>query len=701
MSRLLLVLLAYALCACRADAAEGGRADVGSEALARYFARETAALRDGMLSDVTTLDDWRRRQPELRQQLLDMLGLAPLPEKTDLQAVVTGRVEREDFAVEKVHFQSRPGLYVTANLYLPKHVDQPLPAVLYVCGHGGVKKDGISYGNKVHYQHHGAWYARNGYACLTIDSLQLGEIEAIHHGTYRYDRWWWLPRGYTPAGVEAWNCVRALDYLATRPEVDMQRVGVTGRSGGGAYSWWIAAIDERIAAAVPVAGITDLENHVIDGAVEGHCDCMYMVNTYRWDYPQVAALVAPRPLLISNTDRDGIFPLEGVIRTHAAVRRVYQLSGAAEQLALQITAGGHQDTQELRIHSFRWFNHFLKSDDELIEKVATKYFEPEELRVFGDLPADEVNTKIDESFVPKCAEFAAPASQEQWIQQTRTWRSSLAEKTFRGWPAEPVDPQVQCDWSEERDGLRVAQYRYASQVDVELPLMVVHRAGMTEPALAVLSVCDGEQWAALQAQLAVEFADRVGEQPVNDQPGYLKLHNMLRTFPWVMAYVPPRGVGPTALSEDPAKRTQILRRYYLLGQSLDGMQVWDIRQAARALRGMEPLAGTDLWLQAHGTLAGVAAYAALYDEPFKRVDLHQPPRSHRHGPYLLNVQRFMDMPHAVALAAERSRVIVYDEPEAWSELVRARDALGWDPKQFQVRAPLTQPPGESAPQETP
>ena len=114
-------------------------------------------------------------------------------------------------------------------------------------------------------QHHGIWFARNGYACLVIDTLQMGEIEGIHHGTYRYDRWWWHARGYTSAGVEAWNCIRALDYLQSREEVDGERLGVTGRSGGGAYSWWIAAIDERIKAAVPVAGIASLRNHVVDG----------------------------------------------------------------------------------------------------------------------------------------------------------------------------------------------------------------------------------------------------------------------------------------------------------------------------------------------------------------------------------------------------------------------------------------------------
>ena len=129
------------------------------------------------------------------------------------------------------------------------------------------------------------------------------------------------------------------DYLETRPEVDPARFGVTGRSGGGAYSWWVTALDDRIKVAVPVAGITDLWNYVVDGAVEGHCDCMFIVNTYRGDYPLVAALAAPRPLLISNSDKDKIFPLDGVVRLHEKVRRIYRLYGAEDKLGLQITEG--------------------------------------------------------------------------------------------------------------------------------------------------------------------------------------------------------------------------------------------------------------------------------------------------------------------------------------------------------------------------
>ncbi|MFM7925622.1 MAG: hypothetical protein ACKPJJ_35835, partial [Planctomycetaceae bacterium] len=177
----------------------------------------------------------------------------------------------------------------------------------------------------------------------------------------------------------------------------------------GAYSWWIAALDDRIRCAVPVAGITSLRDHVVNGCVEGHCDCMYFVNTYRWDYARLAALVAPRPLLISNTDKDPIFPLEGVVDIHRQVRHIYQLYKAGDQLGLQITEGPHADTQELHLHAFRWFNRHFRNDMTMIEKTAVKFFEPPQLRVFADLPQDERNTKIDEQFVPA----AQPLSEQQ------------------------------------------------------------------------------------------------------------------------------------------------------------------------------------------------------------------------------------------------------------------------------------------------
>ena len=227
-----------------ATAAEEASTAAADGNLSRYFARETRRLEEACLADIRSIADWEQARPQLKRQLFEMFGLpaegVPPASAEDLAVVVTGRLVYDGdngsgCTVEKVHFQSRPGLYVTANLYLPKNAsaDHPCPGVLYLCGHGRVVENGVSLGNKVHYQHHGAWLAEHGYAVLMIDTLQLGEIEGIHHGTYREGRWWWPSRGYTPAGVEALNGLRGVDYLCSRPEVDAERIGVTGRSGGG------------------------------------------------------------------------------------------------------------------------------------------------------------------------------------------------------------------------------------------------------------------------------------------------------------------------------------------------------------------------------------------------------------------------------------------------------------------------------------
>lgn len=667
-------------------------------ALAAYFAEQTAKLQNQCLADLTTVEEWKSRRPKLLAQLREMLGLDPWPEKTDLKATVTRRLEQEDFVVENLHFQSRPGLYVTGNLYLPKKIDQPCPAILYLCGHGAVKENGVSYGNKVYYQHHGEWFARHGYVCLTIDSLQLGEIEGLHHGTYNLNQWWWVNRGYTPAGVEAWNCIRALDYLQTRKEVDPERLGATGRSGGGAYSWWIAALDERIKVAVPVAGITDLENHVVDGCVDGHCDCMYFLNTYRWDYPQVAALVAPRPLLISNTDRDGIFPLEGVVRTHAKTRDVYRLLGAAPNLALQITAGGHADTQELHIHAFRWFDQHLLKTDRLIEKPAVKLLDREQLRVFQELPKDAINRDIAETFVAAAPSPTVPASKEAWAAERDRLLAGLREKCFAAWPKELPAVQIKQAWSAEREGIRLAAYDFASEANVPLRLYVAERTRLERPELAVVNIMGGKKWQELLANYRPAFEKELAgdlgpldKLPPASEEGFKSLQGMFAKFKWAMAYLSPRGTGREAWSGDAKRQNQLARRFYLLGSTVDGQRVLDIVQGVAAARAAPELKETPIWLQSEEPeLSGVTLYASLFGPPVKRLDLYGLPMTHKSGPYLLSVNRVLDMPQTLALAAERSQVILYGEDEpAWQHAKDAAKILELGDKRVQVRKPPT------------
>src|SRR5688572_16911982 len=123
--------------------------------------------------------------------------------------------------------------------------------------------------------------------------------------------WHWLSLGYTPAGVEVWNAIRALDYLETRSEVDAKRIGLTGISGGGAMTWYTAAVDERVAAAAPVCSTFTWGSQAEHWVARGQCDCIYYHNSYRWDFPMVAALIAPRPLLILSGQKDTIFPPYG------------------------------------------------------------------------------------------------------------------------------------------------------------------------------------------------------------------------------------------------------------------------------------------------------------------------------------------------------------------------------------------------------
>jgi len=596
--------------------------------------------------------------------------------------------------VENVHFQSRPGLYVTGNLYVPKHRDGKLPAILYVCGHGRVKIDGVSYGNKANYQHHGGWFARNGYVCLTIDTLQLGEIEGIHHGTYREKMWWWNARGYTSAGVEAWNCIRALDYLQSRSEVDPDRLGATGRSGGGAYSWWIAALDERIKAAVPVAGITSLKNHVVDGCVEGHCDCMYMVNTYRWDFPLVAALVAPRPLLISNTDKDRIFPLDGVVDVYSKARRIYELHGKVENIGLQICEGPHKDTQELRIHAFHWFNKHLKGEDPLIETAAVKLSQPQHLKVFDKLPEDERNTEIQETFTEK-AEPSLPSNEAQWRRQKQRWMKALRKKVFRGWPnAQPAKTgglDMKQVFSHESGGVRLAAWDFTSQQpSIRLRLYLAHRTGLKREQLdlVVLNALDKQGWTEFLETMQPAFAEQLQDVdlPGGDLEQFDEFVKMMKNFEWGMAYVAPRGIGRTAWNPDERKQTQIRRRFMLLGQTGDGMRAWDVARAAVALRSLSGMQNVPLWMQGERQMAGITLYASLFTPKVARLDLWQLPKSHREGPIFLNVLRFLDIPQAVALAAERSRVRLYaDSPAGWDYPRSVAETLDWDEKQLQVR----------------
>lgn len=679
------IAVTLSILAADVSIANAAETSPGDEMIAAYFREETQKLADACLTRVKSFDEWAAQRDGYRQQLREMLGLDPLPERTPLHAVVTGKQEREDFIVEKLHFQSQPHLYVTANLYLPKNITKPAPAILYVCGHHKLVEKGVSYGNKVAYQHHGAWFAQNGYVCLMIDTLQLGEIEGVHHGTYREGMWWWNARGYTPAGVEAWNSIRAIDYLISRPEVDATRIGMTGRSGGGAYSWTTTALDDRIKVAVPVAGITTLKNYVVDSCITGHCDCMFFVNTYRWDYPQLAALTAPRPLLIANTDRDKIFPLDGVTEVYRKVRNLYELGEKGPDVALQLTPGPHSDGQVLQLQALRWFNHYFKEDDSPVPSAAKSYFTPAELKVFDKLPEDQINTKIQESFVPQAAAPVVPNSQHEWESQRDAWLRALVGKCFRAWPAEDdrLSAKPRNVNSKRTGDITVTAYQFTGQNNIDLQLYRIERgdADGRKPRCVILRPLSQRDWSTLNvgALVAPNASDDSGPSPSGTDDELKRLFSTDDLNETAMVFFAPCGIGPTAWSSDPQEQKHIRRKFMLLGQTLDGMRVWDVRRAIQSLRKIDGFTDLPLTVRADDEMAGIALYAALFEPNVDRLDLHGLPHTHRNGPDFLNVLRILDVPQTVAMVAEKTHVDIHqDGSDGWDYPLAVAKRFGWN-----------------------
>jgi len=171
---------------------------------------------------------------------------------------------------------------------------------------------------------------------------------------------------------------------------------------------------------------------------------------------------------------------------------------------------------------------------------------------------------------------------------------------------------------------------------------------------------------------------------------------MFTTFKWGMAYVCPRGVGATAWEGSEKAQTQRLRRFYLLGQTVDGMRVWDIRRALQSLRAIGGLGETKLWVQAHRDMAVDALYASIFEDGISRLDLHDMPVTHNGtvkdsasaAAPMLNVLKYLDLPQAAALAAQKTKLVIYAKDKAaWDWTATTLKNLGQE-KQLQLRDPM-------------
>ena len=580
-------------------------------------------------------DRWQASLEKRRQQWLEMLGLWPLPERTPLEATVTGTLDRGDYVVEKVHFQCVPGAYVPGNIYRPAHVTGPLPAVLYLCGHTKGKVNPT-------YQANPRWFGQHGYIALVLDPIQLGEAQGMHHGTYHHGRWDWYSRGYAPAGTEIWNAMRALDYLETREDVDGDRMGVTGLSGGGAMSWFLGAADERVKAVVPVCQTGSVEHLVTDRATDGHCDCAFWINTYRWCTADIGALIAPRALMVAAGTEDIIWRPYAFREALHRIHHQYAALDVAEKVALVEDLTPHGYSPKLRKAIFQWFNLHLKGDDSPVTDDVTDYVEPEEnLLVFGGtLPENDQMKRIDE-VLPTLAEKPAVVDEGQWGDVQAERLTQLCATTFRCMPDLPCPRLV--EWrSDGMESKRDGTYVFDTQDDLRLRIKVaLPKAGRHPRRIVVF---------ALPEDAKTGFAGAGGSRPA------------------VAEDVATAGVevrNTAATSVGPGYLWTMRRSYMVIGQTLPERQVFDLVQAMALLR--EQFPGVPLAVYGEGKTAVLAIYAALLDELVTEIILADPPESHLNPetPEFLNVLRTGDLPENLALLYPRPLTFIGEVPEGY------------------------------------
>ena len=603
-----------------------------AQAAWRQLIRAAGEISESSLDAIGTQEDWARRRPAVRQTLLSALGLDPLPERTPLQARITGTVLQGPYRIEKLVFESRPGLCVTANFYLPRGQTAPLPCMMYLCGHWPALD-----GAKTGFQERYLWYPANGFALLVVDPLGFGEISGIHPGTNRLNRWDWLSLGYTPAGVEVWNAMRALDWLATRPEVDPARIGVTGISGGGVMTQFLAALDERVAVAAPSCSTYTIGSQAELDLVPQQCDCSFYPNLDRMDFPEILALIAPRPLMILGGRQDPIFPPAGFREAFRRTARIYGLYGADGGLDSRIrlveSSQGHADPPHFLRETRRWMCRWLKKTDlseAQLDEVPGPPTSPEALRCTQAVLPGALNSCIHERWIRVPARDA-PASPEEGRRRKESLLQTLRTRTFGWFPRTEIPFRTRAfpasgGYAGEFSDFR--EHEFDTEPGVPVKVSLLTPKGKSGPVPLIVWTRNADE--------SVIFPDIDEFFPV------------LRTH--AIAILTPRFAERPLSGHEHA---DLERTAALSGRSLTALRVWDILRTVDWVEGDRGLGAASVTVYGRGDAGIAGLYAALLRDSIGHVILRDPPSSHYEGAALPSILRETDIDEAAGALAPR------------------------------------------------
>lgn len=497
---------------------------------------------------------------DVRKKIAICFG--PFPEKTPLNPIVTGVVERENYRIEKIIFESRPKFFVTANLYVPKGRKTPLPGIVGECGHSENGKAAEAY------QSFAQGLARMGYVVLIFDPigqgerLQYGHLDAPHRphvgvGEHLAAGNQQFLVGEFFGSWRAWDGIRALDYLLTRPEVDPQHVGITGNSGGGTMTTWLCGLERRWSMAAPSCFVTTFRRNLENELPADTEQCPPRALALHLDHDDFLAAMAPRPVVILAKERD-YFDARGAEDAYRRLKRLYTLLGAADNIRLFIGPTTHGYSRENREAMYQWFNS--------ITHISDRQTEP------------ELVVEKDETLWCTPGGQVAPADSRTVFSFTRGKSQSLAK---------------------QRSKLSADELRQAVAAILKVP----ERRGI--PDFRILRGAGNRKYPRPATTYAVET-----------EPGVFSLVYRVSTEPHISR--PPRDGGRAILYVSHHSSDAELRDEPLIGQLLaeepqSTLYTCDVRGIGES---RPDTCGTDQFLVPYGSDYFYAIHSLMFDAPY-------------------------------------------------------------------------------------
>jgi len=562
-------------------------------------ANERLRQRAAVIAGMSTPDAIAARRKLVRANILESVG--GFPEPTPLNPRITGTIDRGDYRIEKIVFESQPQFFVTANLYLPKTGSPPYPAILYPLGHelGGKS-------NSTWQQMLGS-LARRGYVAFAWDPLGQEERKQFFDPDWNDSKFFSSVVEHTELGTQCmlvgdaiarytiWDGIRALDYLLSRPEVDASRVAATGNSGGGTHTSYLSALDDRIKVAAPSCYITSWRLLLYSiGPQDGEQVFPGWLNK-GMDFPDFIYSFAPKPFLVLSAIRD-FFPIGGVRESFAEAHRVYEALGIGDKLQKVEADDGHGYSKPRRQAAYRWFARWLQSKEDDGAEQDVPIARAEELWA---TPTGQVSTSFHSEDV-----FSLNLKRYEAVKRNRPAFSLAKVRDVAAFDPGKGDLNITTYGTLDRTGYRIEKLTYESEPGILIPALLYIPAGQNMKFPAIL-YADGEG-----KQASAREAERLVHK------GFIVLSADLR------------GMGETGQVLDPHDD---FVRYFgdyasaetaiLLGKTLVGMRAGDIERGINLLASRSDVDGANLAGIGKGAAAVAMLHAAALDPRIRKVAL--------------------------------------------------------------------------------